>query len=427
MPWQTSDMEQLVQGFLDTYRGLGKRGKPMAHEHTTLAGVVVKFNETYSLDETLLGNSCVFVAMATGTRCIPASCRCPEGSTVHDGHAEVLARRVCNRWLLEEMENCMNGEKSLVLMKDGDMPFCLREGVSFELMISSLPCGDASIVEQEGRKRDRTGAKIVPQDGSARLPEAGDVESHNCAQARGVVRRKPGKGPPTSSVSCSDKILKWNILGFQGCLMLPLIQEPLYFSKIIALTSEEYEAEGNVDIAASTSMQRALWERACSLKEYTEDSSFVRQTSPSFIAIPVSRNILEEHGLLSSDTRRVSPGISATWWARPSKEWRPKQLEYTSHIPKGDKNYCEIIVGKTGVKMGFQKPETPVCSRACSRISRAAMRDVRQRIFTSKDQAIDFRTMSYEKLKASVSPEYVQVWNKLRQPGSTLSNWIRKS
>lgn len=422
-------MEQLVQAFLETFRGLGAHGKPQPHEHTTLAGIVVKFDDTYVLDETRLGGSYVFVAMATGTRCIPAASRCPKGSTVHDGHAEVLARRVFNRWLLEEIENCRNGERSLIFLKDGDKPLCLRDGVSFELLISALPCGDASIVEQEGRKRDRTGAKIVPQDGSARLPEAGDVESHDCSQTRGVVRRKPGKGSPTSSVSCSDKILKWNMLGFQGCFMLPFIQEPLYFSQIIALTSDEGGAVGNVDTAASTSMQRALWERACNLKEYLEGSLFVRQTSPRFAAIPVNVAVLEEHGLIASSTRKVSPGISAMWWAKASKDWKPKRLDYISYIPKGDKNYCEVIIGKTGVKMGFQKPTTDpfVCRKACSRISRASMRDLVQRLCASRDKALDSGIIPHQDLKLSVCPEYVQVWNKLRQPGSTLSNWIRKS
>ena len=34
--------------------------------------------------------------------------------------------------------------------------------------------------------------------------------------AGGAVRRKPGRGDATLSMSCSDKIALWNLLGVQG-------------------------------------------------------------------------------------------------------------------------------------------------------------------------------------------------------------------
>ena len=49
----------------------------------------------------------------------------------------------------------------------------------------------------------------------------------------GAVRTKPGRGDPTSSLSCSDKMAKWCHVGFQGSLLAAFFQRPLIPHTII--------------------------------------------------------------------------------------------------------------------------------------------------------------------------------------------------
>ena len=58
----------------------------------------------------------------------------------------------------------------------------------------------------------RTGAKCVP--GDPQDSRLAGTEYHNVGQ----LRTKPGRGDKTLSMSCSDKIMKWSVLGTNYCL-----------------------------------------------------------------------------------------------------------------------------------------------------------------------------------------------------------------
>ncbi|XP_036391407.1 tRNA-specific adenosine deaminase 1 [Megalops cyprinoides] len=73
----------------------------------------------------------------------------------------------------------------------------------------------------------RTGAKCVP--GAPEDPRGPGRDYHRA----GALRVKPGRGEPTLSLSCSDKIARWGILGTQGALLAHYLEEAVCFSAVV--------------------------------------------------------------------------------------------------------------------------------------------------------------------------------------------------
>ena len=248
-------LSQVTKSILQQFAKLSKKGKPKDSEWTVLSSIFL-FKEDKPSDFHI-------VCLATGTKCLDGDTRRQSlpGTLLHDSHAEVLARRGLIYWILEQIDTVSRGGISIFIAKCPDGHYEWVQKWKIGMVSTHLPCGDATIFvkpsdiaegecEPECKRQkldmNRTGAKVVTgeEEEDPRLP---GPEYHRV----GGLRTKPGRGERTLSLSCSDKILKWNILGLQGSLCSHLLRDKLHLDCFVIL--------GNTFNKGS--LQRAFFDR----------------------------------------------------------------------------------------------------------------------------------------------------------------------
>lgn len=146
------DAEAVVRAALEAYAQLPKHGKPARRDNgvvewTVFAAIVLSLpacTSSTSSSSPHVTSSLLVPSLGTGVKCLPAIRLPPLGDTLHDSHAEVLARRGFVRWLIDEAGCLVRGEAhSGVLEYDradgGEGRFALCEGVEVWLYVSALP------------------------------------------------------------------------------------------------------------------------------------------------------------------------------------------------------------------------------------------------------------------------------------------------
>lgn len=175
------------------------------------------------------------ISIGTGTKCINGEHISMVGASLNDCHAEIISRRCLKDFLYTNLELHLEGEgdQSIFVKKDGG-GFQLKPHIKFHLYISTAPCGDARIFcpHEEGLADDRH-----PNRNSRGVLRT-KIES-----GEGTIPIKSGQGIQTwdgilpgmerlLTMSCSDKLASWNVLGLQGALLSFFI-EPIYLDSLI--------------------------------------------------------------------------------------------------------------------------------------------------------------------------------------------------
>lgn len=200
---------------LEKYKSL------MTHQHVhyngykVIAGIVKSINDDQ--------NSLQVISIGTGSKFLFEKNLNSEGNAVHDTHAEVVARRGFIRYIYNQIgQHLSNGSLHTIFEKADDSAEKLRvkSDVKFHLYVSTAPCGDARVRSHTNGK-DQSNS-VIPE-GQLRTKGQGALT---------ISKDSTPEGCSNVNMSCSAKLLRWNVLGVQGALLSEYI-EPIYFTSMI--------------------------------------------------------------------------------------------------------------------------------------------------------------------------------------------------
>ncbi|KAF2744859.1 hypothetical protein M011DRAFT_159385 [Sporormia fimetaria CBS 119925] len=214
------------------------------------------------------------VSLGTGMKCLPTN-KIPEanGNILHDWHAEVLALRAFNRFLLDEIIASLTppyipSEYLLPRPLDDQtptdpQPFKLDPTLQIHMYCSEAPCGDASMELVMSAQEDATPWTSAPQtipsppedatQDSILSSPAVELSASSSAPPTilrgrshfshlGAIRLKPSRpdAPPTLSKSCTDKITLTQCTSLLSSLASLLVSPKNAYLTSLVLPQSQY-------------------------------------------------------------------------------------------------------------------------------------------------------------------------------------------
>lgn len=183
------------------------------------------------------------ISIGTGNRCITGPQLSLEGNTVNDSHAEIITRRGFIRFIYKQLQAYKPGAPHRLFEPSPSGKLRLKDNITFHLYISTAPCGDGALFSPRDEASNNAALNTI------------DDRTHNptfTSAAQGLVRTKMEGGEGTIPVeedftvqtfdgiqrgerlrtmSCTDKLCRWNVVGMQGALLSHLM-DPVYLDSL---------------------------------------------------------------------------------------------------------------------------------------------------------------------------------------------------
>ncbi|XP_050397823.1 tRNA-specific adenosine deaminase 1 isoform X2 [Patella vulgata] len=236
----------------------------------------------------------------------------------------------------------------------------------------------------------RTGAKCVP---GGFQDTHGSKSDYHCV---GALRIKPGRGDRTISMSCSDKIARWTVVGIQGALLSHFLNSPIYLQSVIV---------GKCPYDQS-SMKRALTDRVADVtnlaNHYTLTAPYLLQSG---LAFKEGRNDED------SSSRLVPTAAGITWF-------RSKQLGVSEVSVNGKKQ------GVTNKNKNKPEARCTVCCIEMMRRFLKLIKSIPSEQRPPSVKSLDQENCTYLECKIA-AVFYQEALDKLKS--TTFSTWVQKS
>jgi tRNA-specific adenosine deaminase 1 len=294
-------------------------------------------------------------------RCLPSTkISLAQGRCLHDWHAEIVALRALNHYLLQECDTLASdpASSSYFVRRAGrtsacsassqhsQHPFAIQDDVKIYMYCSEAPCGDASMELIMAAQDDATPwEKPVDTDSNG-------LTGRGYFSELGVVRRKPARGdaPQTLSKSCTDKLSMKQCTSVLSCLPSLLINPGNAYIDALVLPSSQH-------VSAATDRAFGPGGRMSSLMS----SGAAEHWNDGYAFKPFQ---VIETSLEFEHSRRAYPASTKTTGSNITAMWTPRHQEVLiGGSIQGNKQFS--VRGSSAVsKLGMWKKALALSQKA---------------------------------------------------------------